>query len=69
MFTGEYLLRFAAAPSDKQYGSVRNPWLSRLYYVASFYSLVDLVAIVPYFLAKARPAPKPRILVCASFRS
>ena len=32
--------------------NVSRPWMARLRYVFSFYSMVDLVAIVPFYFAK-----------------
>jgi len=52
-FTIEYCLRLVAAGADPLYstGSVD----SRVKYIFSFYSIVDLLAIVPFYLALALP--------------
>ncbi|MDM7481535.1 MAG: ion transporter [Halomonas sp.] len=46
MFMVEYLLRFYAVGEDPRYRGVTG----RVRYVFSFWALVDLLAIVPYFL-------------------
>ncbi len=48
VFTLEYLLRLATAPLSPEFARSRYP---RLRYVFSFYALVDLLAIVPFYLA------------------
>ena len=48
IFTLEYLLRLAAAPYDPEYAGQR---FARLRHVFSFYALVDLVAIAPFYFA------------------
>lgn len=49
VFTVEYLLRVIAAPADPEFAGRRLP---RLRYMLSFYALVDLVAIAPFYLAQ-----------------
>lgn len=58
IFTVEYLIRFIGAGADPEFsrpGSPCNAILSRLRYVASFFSVIDLLAIVPFYLALALP--------------
>lgn len=57
IFTAEYLIRFVGAGADPEFaGKARgNPILSRVLYVFSFYSIIDLLAIVPFYLALALP--------------
>lgn len=54
-FTAEYALRFIGAGADPAFAHIQNPILRRLRFIASFYSLVDLAAIVPFYLALAMP--------------
>ena len=48
VFTVEYLLRLGAAPHDPEWAG--QPF-ARIRYVFSFYALVDLIAIAPFYLA------------------
>lgn len=50
-FTIEYLLRLAACPEFEEYRGY-NVVIARCKYMMSFYSLVDLLAIVPWYLAR-----------------
>jgi voltage-gated potassium channel len=47
VFTIEYLLRVWAVVEDPRY---RRPILGRLRYMVSFFALVDLIAILPFYL-------------------
>ncbi len=49
IFTAEYLLRVATAPSNPEFAHYRSP---RLRYVFSFVALVDLVAIAPFYFVQ-----------------
>jgi len=49
------VVRFIGAPADPEFGTGRNWFVSRLYYIVSFYSIVDLLAILPFYLAIAMP--------------
>jgi Ion transport protein len=58
VFTVEYLMRFIGAGADPEFsrpGSQGNAIFARLRFVVSFYSVVDLLAIVPFYLAWALP--------------
>ena len=59
VFTLEYLIRFIGAGADPEFalnGSVpRSGVMSRLNFVISFYSVIDLLAIVPYYVVVAAP--------------
>ena len=58
VFTVEYLIRFIGAGADPEFAKGwggGNPILVRLRYIVSFYSVVDLLAIVPYYVAAALP--------------
>ena len=48
IFTVEYLLRLGAAPHDPEWAG--KPF-ARIRYAFSFYALVDLIAIVPFYVA------------------
>ena len=48
IFTSEYLVRFYLAPEDKEFNGSRLP---RLKYVSSPFALIDLAAILPFYLA------------------
>jgi voltage-gated potassium channel Kch len=48
LFTLEYLMRLATAPYDPEFSGKRFP---RLRYAFSFYALIDLLAIAPFYFA------------------
>ncbi|MBM3339482.1 MAG: ion transporter [Betaproteobacteria bacterium] len=48
IFTVEYLARFYLAPEDPEFAKQKNP---RLSYVSSPFALIDLAAILPFYLA------------------
>ena len=52
----EYLLRFWTAPEREALGA-RSPWQTRARYATSFVGLVDLLAVLPTFLALVVPIP------------
>jgi len=45
-FTAEYILRLWSAPG----GSHLSPWPARRRYAFSFYGIIDILSIVPYYL-------------------
>lgn len=53
IFTIEYVARFVAASANPQYASTAaySPLLARFRHLISFYALVDLLAILPWYLA------------------
>jgi len=51
-FTLEYLLRLVAAPADPD---LQSAWSPRLAFIFSFYSLIDVLAIAPFYVATALP--------------
>mmetsp|Transcript_7764 Transcript_7764/g.22510 ORF Transcript_7764/g.22510 Transcript_7764/m.22510 type:complete len:1290 (+) Transcript_7764:137-4006(+) len=55
VFTAEYLIRFIGVGADPQFAPGRNAITSRLRFIFSFYSIVDLLAIVPYYITLALP--------------
>ena len=48
LFTAEYLLRLWVAPEDPAFAQARNP---RLKYASSPYAIIDLLAILPFYLS------------------
>jgi hypothetical protein len=55
VFTVEYLMRFFGAAADPYFRKGRSGFTARLKYVFSFYSIIDLLAIVPFYVAVAMP--------------
>lgn len=47
VFSAEYAVRLWACPADSRYA---NSWKGRLRYATSFLSVVDLLAILPFYL-------------------
>ena len=54
VFTIEYLIRLVGVGADPEFAE-RGAVMSRVHFVASFYSVVDLLAIVPFYVALALP--------------
>lgn len=54
-FTFEYLLRFISAGADPDFAKTSNVFLRSMKYIFSFYSIIDLLAIVPFYLAYLYP--------------
>ncbi|MGK3755630.1 MAG: hypothetical protein ACI8RD_007940, partial [Bacillariaceae sp.] len=63
-FTLEYIIRFIGVGADPSFssssgtttpGSIMNGFVSRIKYVFSFYSIIDLLAILPYYIALLLP--------------
>lgn len=52
IFTIEYIMRFIGAGADPEFA---GSTFKRLSFIFSFYSIVDLLAIVPYYLAALMP--------------
>jgi Ion transport protein len=56
VFTFEYVLRFIGVGADPEFASPGgDPISCRLRFLVSFYSLVDLAAIVPFYVTLAMP--------------
>lgn len=55
VFTLEYVLRFIGAGADPTFAEGCNGFVARLKYVFSFYSIIDLLAFVPYYIAMSLP--------------
>lgn len=58
LFTLEYIVRLIGVGADPIFSAngTSNGFVSRLNYVFSFYSIIDLLAIIPYYIALALPA-------------
>jgi len=55
VFTVEYLVRFVGVPADPEWDDKGNWFVCRLRFIFSFYSIVDLLAILPFYMAAAFP--------------
>jgi hypothetical protein len=55
MFTLEWGLRFIGAGADPVFAADSNGLMARLKFVFSFYSIIDLLAFVPYYVSLALP--------------
>ena len=55
VFTIEYLMRLIGVGSDPEFASGRNGLTCRLHFIISFYSVIDILAIAPFYLAMALP--------------
>lgn len=55
VFTVEYLMRWIAAPSLKGYHHLSVPE-AMFAYIFSFYAIIDMLAIAPWYLARVSPA-------------
>ena len=58
VFTIEYLARFWTAPEKHE----DQPWLARRKYALSFFGLIDLISILPFYLQFFVPGMDLRIL-------
>jgi len=47
LFTFEYLLRLWTCTEDKKY---QRPIMGRLYYLLTFYMVIDLISILPFYI-------------------
>ena len=55
VFTIEYLMRLVGTGADPEFAHLGGPFVCRLRFSGSFYSVIDLLAIVPCYLALALP--------------
>jgi hypothetical protein len=56
LFTFEYLIRFVGAGADPEFAhSGKSGTRSRISFIFSFYSIIDLAAILPFYIAYAMP--------------
>lgn len=59
IFTVEYIMRFIGSVADPEFAmgssGYSNPIVARLNYLISFYSIIDLLAILPFYYAYANP--------------
>ena len=55
VFSVEYLIRFVGVPADPLFDNKGNWLVCRVRFIFSFYSIIDLLAIVPFYIAVAKP--------------
>lgn len=55
VFTIEYIMRLIGVGSDPEFATGRNGLTCRLHFIISFYSVIDVLAIAPFYLAVALP--------------
>ena len=56
LFTLEYLIRLVGAGADPEFAKEgRNGFMCRVHFILSFYSIVDLMAIVPFYVSVLFP--------------
>lgn len=55
IFTLEYILRLIGAVADPDFASCSNGFMARVNYIFSFYSVIDLLAILPFYYAYMNP--------------
>lgn len=55
IFTAEYLIRLIGAGADPDFAKGCGVVQSRLRFLISFYSIIDLLAIIPFYVAFALP--------------
>ena len=55
VFTIEYLMRLIGVGSDPEFATGRNAVTCRLHFIISFYAVIDILAIAPFYLAIALP--------------
>lgn len=55
VFTIEYLMRLIGVGSDPEFATGRNALTCRLHFIISFYAVIDMLAIAPFYLAIALP--------------
>ena len=55
VFTIEYTIRFIGVPADPLWDDKGNWLVCRLRFIGSFYSVIDLLAIVPFYISVAMP--------------
>ena len=55
VFTVEYLIRFVGVGADPQFAIGSDGFSSRIRFLFSFYSIIDLLAILPFYVAVALP--------------
>ena len=55
VFTAEYVIRFIGVGADPEFALGKNAITSRLSFIWSFYSIIDILAIVPFYIVIAMP--------------
>jgi Ion transport protein len=55
VFTIEYVIRLVGTGADPEFRGMGGGFVARLRFIPSFYSVIDLLAIVPFYVALALP--------------
>ena len=62
VFSFEYIARVWSAPAKREIDLTNSPFKARLRYIFSFYGLIDLVAILPFYIQAFFPGLDLRVL-------
>jgi voltage-gated potassium channel len=62
VFTGEYLARVWSAPAKIDAETEHSSFKARMKYIFSFYGIIDLVAILPFYIQALFPGLDLRVL-------
>ena len=62
VFSVEYIARVWSAPAKRGFDFTDSPMKSRFRYIFSFYGLIDLVAILPFYIQALFPGLDLRVL-------
>ena len=62
VFSFEYIARVWSAPAKREIDLANSPLKARLRYIFSFYGLIDLVAILPFYIQAFFPGLDLRVL-------
>ena len=62
VFSAEYIARVWSAPAKRDIDVSESPFKARFKYIFSFYGLIDLVAILPFYIQALFPGLDLRVL-------
>ena len=62
VFSFEYIARVWSAPAKREIDLINSPLKARVRYIFSFYGLIDLVAILPFYIQAFFPGLDLRVL-------
>ena len=62
VFSFEYIARVWSAPAKREIDLTNSPFRARVRYIFSFYGLIDLVAILPFYIQAFFPGLDLRVL-------